>query len=333
MWNYNYACCNYLEHKWVNGRKVKYIARVPVGKNKYRYFYTKEAYQSYLDAKKAKVQPKTTPLNKTPASSLPKTASSNKTPAKISSSTPPAKIKSDNSNKTIFDKAISYVRDIDPKAKDIVNAAAKVAKFLAGGVLGSSSVLSKVAGAVSEKIREKEDFTTLSQLPKQDKKRSADQDQDLVNPDYDQTKSRYSMNCAYCSATWDLRRRGYDVEARPFTKEYDTDIAEIASWYRGTSTEDFVNVSETTYNDMLEQKEGSYGNFVIYWYGGGAHSVVWSVENNEVMIRDTQLNTVDTYEDYMNKYQPYMSSAYYLRTDNRDLNAGILEACRERRIW
>lgn len=319
MWNYNYACCNYLEHKWVNGRKVKYIARVPVGKNKYRYFYTKEAYQSYLDAKKAKVQPKTTPLNKTPA--------------KISSSSQPPKIKNDNSNKTIFDKAISYVRDIDPKAKDIVNAAAKVAKFLAGGALGSSSVLSKVAGAVSEKIREKEDFTTLSQLPKQDKKRSADQDQDLVNPDYDPYKARYSMNCAYCSATWDLRRRGYEVEVRPATKEYDTDIDEIASWYRNTRTDDFVNLSEKSYNDMLSQGEGSYGNIVMYWYGGGGHSVVWSVENSDVMIRDTQLNTVDTYEDYMNKYQPYMSSAYYLRTDNRDLNAGILETCRERRIW
>lgn len=333
MWNYNYACCNYLEHKWVNGRKVKYIARVPVGKNKYRYFYTKETYQSYLDAKKAKVQPKATPLNKTPASSLPKTASSNKTPTKISSSSPSSKIKSDNSNKTIFDKAISYVRDIDPKTKDIVNAAAKVAKFLAGGAFGSSSVLSKVAGAVSEKIREKEDFTTLSQLPKQDKKRSADQDQDLVNPDYDQTKSRYSMNCAYCSATWDLRRRGYEVEARPATKEYDTDLDEIASWYRNTSTDDFVNLSEKSYNDMLSQGEGSYGNLVMYWYFGGGHSVVWSVENGDVMIRDTQLNTVDTYEAYMNKYQRYMASACYLRTDNRDLNAGILEACRERRIW
>ena len=333
MWNYNYACCNYLEHKWVNGRKVKYIARVPVGKNKYRYFYTKETYQSYLDAKKAKVQPKTTPLNKTPASSLPKTASSNKTPAKISSSSPSSKIKSDNSNKTIVDKAISYVRDIDPKAKDIVNAAAKVAKFLVGGALGSSSVLSKVAGAVSEKIREKEDFTTLSQLPKQDKKRSADQDQDLVNPDYDQTKSRYSMNCAYCSATWDLRRRGYEVEARPATKEYDTDLDEVASWYRNTSTDDFVNLSEKSYNDMLSQGEGAYGNLVMYWSYGGGHSVVWSVENGDVMIRDTQLNTVDTYETYMNKSQRYMASACYLRTDNRDLNAGILEACRERRIW
>lgn len=325
MWSYNYSNDNYLEHRFVDGRKVKYVAKVPLGKNKFRYFYTVSAYQAYLKSKKSSQAQKTIKKTYDKVTSAPsKTIATSKNKETITSLS---------SVKNTVDKVVDSVRNLDPKAKAVTEAAVKVAKLLAGGYLGSNSILSRVAKGVKEKVREKEQFQTIDQLPKQNKTETADQSQNLVNPDYDPHKARYSMNCAYCSATWDLRRRGYEVEARPFTKEYDTDIAEIASWYSGTSTENFVNVSETTYNDMLEQKEGSYGNFVIYWYGGGGHSVVWSVENNEVMIRDTQLNTVDTYEDYMNKYQPYMESAYYLRTDNRKFNANILEVCRERRIW
>ena len=32
-------------------KKHKYVAKVPIGNNKYRYFYDKEDYQAYLDSK------------------------------------------------------------------------------------------------------------------------------------------------------------------------------------------------------------------------------------------------------------------------------------------
>ena len=53
MWTYTYSNENYLEHRLVNGRTVKYIARVTNGKGGYRYFYTNEAYRGYLNRGKS----------------------------------------------------------------------------------------------------------------------------------------------------------------------------------------------------------------------------------------------------------------------------------------
>lgn len=185
-------------------------------------------------------------------------------------------------------------------------------------------------------------FYSIEEMPKKTSEMSADEDQKVVNPKYDPNESMYSTNCAYCSATWDLRRRGYDVEAQPATSKYDTDAAEIASWY-GAGIEDFKGISsesklkygtQTCEDDieasLLSEGEGSYGNFVMFWNNGGGHSVVWTVENGTVMIRDTQLNTVDSYDDYMKKYRDYLDSYWYLRTDNREITPAILEVAKRR---
>lgn len=186
-------------------------------------------------------------------------------------------------------------------------------------------------------------FQSIDEMPKKTTEMSYDEDQKMVNPDYNPEDSFYSTNCAYCSATWDLRRRGYDVEAQPALSTYDTTIDEIASWY-GATVEDVYGIASGTLstNDpkecadamegwLLEEGDGSYGNFIMYWNGGGAHSVVWTVENNTVMIRDTQLNTVDTYDDYMESHKDYLACYFYLRTDNRELSPAILEVARRRR--
>lgn len=185
-------------------------------------------------------------------------------------------------------------------------------------------------------------FLSIEEMPKKTTDMTADEDQKAVNPRYNPEEPYYSENCAYCSATWDLRRRGYDVEAQMCTSAYDTNMEEIASWY-GATLEDIVGISqdsisaygtkmcEDTMKSILSAEgEGSYGNFMIHWNNGGGHSVVWTVENGNVMIRDTQLNTVDTYEDYMNKYRDYLNSYYYLRTDNREITPAILEVARRR---
>lgn len=185
-------------------------------------------------------------------------------------------------------------------------------------------------------------FQSIDEMPKKTSEMSANEDQKAVNPEYDPREAAYSTNCAYCSATWDLRRRGYDVEAQASTSAYDTDLEEIASWY-GAGLEAYSGVTvdlmdkygvetcEYLVEELIQEEgEGSYGNFILYWNVGGAHSVVWSVENGNVMIRDTQLNTVDTFEDYMKQHREYIEEYYYLRTDNREITPAILEVARRR---
>ena len=46
-----YKDCEYLSHE--DRKKHKYVAKIKLGKNKYRYFYTKKEYDAYLHKKKA----------------------------------------------------------------------------------------------------------------------------------------------------------------------------------------------------------------------------------------------------------------------------------------
>lgn len=81
MWKYNYTDGDYLEHRLVDGRRVKYVAKVSTGNGKYRYFYTNAEYQAYLNQNKSTQRtlkdgtvktPSTTKKTATPPS--PKTA-------------------------------------------------------------------------------------------------------------------------------------------------------------------------------------------------------------------------------------------------------------------
>lgn len=343
-----------LQHRWVDGRKVKYVAKVPIGKGKYRYFYTNSEYRDYLAEKKskkainaptAKKQESVFTTDQATHDSLVKPS---KTPLKDKfkqSSVPASDMSSkhtDPENKV--DDILDKIGDYSAGAKKILDLAGKVAKAFAGGYYGQNSILEQGAKAAIETYKNRP-FKSLDDIPKKTSQMSADEDQQKVNPNYDPNDASYSMNCAYCSATWDLRRRGYDVEARAFTMTYDTDMAEIASWY-GAREEDFKGFSlwdARVYNQqveeyheameeaMLAEGEGAYGNFVMYWAGGGGHSVVWSIENGELIIRDTQLGTVDKWDDYVAKRGDYISSYAYLRTDNRKLDPKILEVARKRR--
>lgn len=55
----------------------------------------------------------------------------------------------------------------------------------------------------------------VKRLNKQTKKTTPDEDMAIINPNYSPDNYGYSNNCAYCTAAYDLRRRGYDVEAKP----------------------------------------------------------------------------------------------------------------------
>ena len=167
-----------------------------------------------------------------------------------------------------------------------------------------------------------------------------DEDQALINPEYDPYNYGTSMNCTYCTAAYDLRQRGYDVEAMEILETDDpTTIYEVASWYEGVEFEygdnilydkdelEYMTVDE--YYDALDEEEiekvishieetqedGSYGHMFLWWTGGGGHDVVWEMENGEVKFRDCQTNEVVEPEDYLE-----LSCSFdYFRSDNLEL--------------
>ena len=75
--------------------------------------------------------------------------------------------------------------------------------------------------------------------------------------------------------------------------------------------------------ELSDYGEGARGNLIFYWKQGSAHSVVWEVENGEVMIRDCQLNKKWKISEY--NHWSYVKNMYYIRTDNLTPSEKVLK--------
>ena len=187
----------------------------------------------------------------------------------------------------------------------------------------------------------------LSDLPMKTREYSKDEDQAAINPNYEEGEE-WQTNCAYCTAAYDLRRRGYDVEAMPCDDAtYDATLESIPTWYEDTSKADwsgdasvdwfgridYDNISKIhadTKKTFDEMPDGSYGQFCVYWTIGGGHSMVWEKENGTTYIRDCQTNETVTHDEWVSYYGDWSYGAYVLRTDNRVPSENILKTVKER---
>lgn len=390
----------------------KYYTRVPVkgggnGKPKYRYFYTREEYQAYLNGNKTKEEQKKTVVKNKEPSVLDKLASLFTKPASNKSST--NNILSDgkkavddfltktaqNAKKAITEasntltiaanKVASETKKVakditDSVDKTVVKAANKAAttgkeavdSFLSkngnkkvkdvavGSVVASVGMqlaatalitvgalaVKALAGVVGKVIKDIGYAIKGSKLPKKATECSKDEDMDAINPKYNTGAYAYTNNCSYCTAAYDLRQRGYDVEAMPISTSDDpTTINELASWYKDAEIETWSDVcdrqrkagDENTSDpmatcikyleeDLKKHGEGSRGHLCLYWSGGGGHDVIWEIENGQVVIRDCQTNQKLKVEDYL----PYCADVSYFRTDNLELNPEVFKTVQAR---
>lgn len=349
----------------------KYIARVHMktvrGRKIYRYFYDKEEYQAYLKSR--------TP-NKNDAAKQP-------SDEQLSEKTTTQKDKKKNEKKSFLGKLGDAIKDVVDSGKKFVEKACKTADKVSASMSSAgkkfidkiSNVLDKTASTVREVTdtatetgKKFVDKYVLRKPQLKEKKFTKDEDMKVVNPKYDPTDYGTSQNCAYCTAAYDLRRRGYDVEAieksmltdagitLPGKEHLVTTAESIISWYENADQTSFeeicdkyeitkdvlwskeyltyqeiydITLEELSYcieDDLREQGEGSYGHFFLYWSAGGGHDVVWSVENNEVVIRDTQTNEKHKIIDLIQ----YCDDFSYFRSDNLEINERIWDVVKNR---
>lgn len=272
-----------MRHSSESEADFKYIAKVPVGRGHYRYFYDKDAYQSYL-------------------------AKSKSSDDKIGSST------------------VGSTSNIDTKImEDFANKLLKAFET-------SDTEVSR--GAQSVESFENMDKKTVST--------SNEEDQALTNPKYSSFNYAYIQNCTYCTAAYDIRQRGYDVQAMGVATSDGINTQELISWYDGITADDvrkFDTASKKSSNsedvanliesDILEQYgEGSRGHFILWWVNDlSGHDVVWEVQNGSVVLRDCQSNATASISDYV----AYTESVEYFRTDNLELNENVLKTVRNRK--
>lgn len=130
----------------------------------------------------------------------------------------------------------------------------------------------------------------------------------------------HRMNCTMCTTAYDLRKRGYDVQAN--TSNFGRTEKDVASWYKNTTRKDFVKKRQLSAlkEALNEQPEGARGNIIT---GVGPydskHSMVWEKYMGQIVITDCQSQTM--YDNIDQILRPKSIHGYqFLRTDNREIN-------------
>lgn len=145
----------------------------------------------------------------------------------------------------------------------------------------------------------------------------------------------YTQNCAYCTLAYDMRQRGYNVEASSVSQDTANTEEVIESWYKGG---EFTHASSTNPKDIEKEilennPEGSRGQFCCFWSGGGGHSLVYEVKGGEVWIRDCQVGRKMKLKNY-NMSQYFTKDRHYrpmfMRTDNLELTDRSLVGVKNR---
>ena len=144
----------------------------------------------------------------------------------------------------------------------------------------------------------------------------------------------YKNNCISCALAYDLRRRGYDVESVGVdtTKVTNGSLPVQLGFYKGEKLEVFdVSDDPNVVTRQFTKKLIGHGNdsrgmLRIRWKNGDGHTVVWEVNDDFVIIRDPQNNTIVDLSNYMKRAK----TLYYFRTDNLELTKKVCRLVQNR---
>ena len=253
-------------------------------------------------------------------------------------------------NKMLKDpNSVDYER-IDHKEKGDIREGIEYAVTTAlrlkyGGIVSSVQNIKRGAEFVNGFINSKKYESEKSDNPVdsrtgfklKDQEYSKEEDLKRVNPDFNDFNTNSKNNCMLCTVTTELRRRGFEVTANKAGFGYFTQ--DLDRWFPGVKVEDYkpslsVQLRPTTenvYQDIYQQMlatspEGSRGNFMVEFSIGGAHSMLYEMENGELVIRDGQ--TGQTYKkEEIKKILTYCSKVQWARLDNLDFDPETIKEC------
>ena len=244
--------------------------------------------------------------------------------------------------KNAVDKSLNKKLNVTPSDTAKANAKGFVSQTLFGNF--GKAVYNLVAPALVALQVEMTTPKSFSELKKIDTKQTNDDHQKNINPKFDSSTYDYSMNCSFCTAAYDLRKRGYDVEANPISVVESYTIDDICTWYKGAkkvsnidvryaheatikSREDVLSKEDLLLKSLESNGEGARGHLGLYWYGGGGHDVVWEIENGEAIIRDCQTGKIVDVSEYLDRATSYD----YVRVDNLEPTEEILRTVKNRK--
>lgn len=235
-----------------------------------------------------------------------------------------------------------------------VTGAYTAATGLAVGAAGVSSMHDLAVGkkAIKDLKKENERIAAIKEVDKatgfhkKQEEMTPEEDMKHVNPGYRNFNGDTKSNCMLCTATYELRRRGYDVTAN-FTQEGMTSKIN-ERWFTGAKlkgdrlkmnnmkteaeVDDYLKACDLSrkangiatnvkkdMTDIIKQGDGARGNIMVLFAGGvTGHSMAYEVKGGKVIIRDAQTNK--TYNNAEETVFPYLLTMTYCRLDNCKIN-------------
>ena len=146
-----------------------------------------------------------------------------------------------------------------------------------------------------------------------------------TNPNFNRTQPQWFKNCQRCVPTYEMRRRGYNVEAKP---KYYSDIISRTPQvvYKDPQIQYFTkNAKETIIKQMNLWGDNSRCQICVYWSGGGGHTFVAEQIDGKVRFIDPQVNKLDV-DNYFDIIR--VKDSYFYRIDNLELTDYIKDCCK-----
>lgn len=152
---------------------------------------------------------------------------------------------------------------------------------------------------------------------------SETEDMKAVNPMFLTNRPDYTRNCMYCTSAYEMRRRGYDVQANKIDCQ-GFDTSAVNRWFPNAKNVPIANIDKVleghpikkfnyyfnfknpviapTLKALKNQGDGARGMlFVMFDKGAwGGHCISYDVNNGKVTLRDPQSNeTFTNPEDFL----------------------------------
>ena len=89
---------------------------------------------------------------------------------------------------------------------------------------------------------------------------SVDEDLRAVNPNYATGESRWTMNCQRAVPAYEMRRRGYDVTAKPLPDESENDVLAADGWFRAFENAEVIRVPLGNGRKQIEEQMAQWGD-------------------------------------------------------------------------
>lgn len=163
-------------------------------------------------------------------------------------------------------------------------------------------------------------------IPKKWKTIDTEQDDPLKksNPKYSIRKREYAENCYNCVCAYEMRKRGYDVIAKPATSNRHLSKNPFDAWKDPVIKS--ANGHDDIVADMKKWPDGSRAEIAVTWKGSSSgHVFIAEKRNEKVYYYDPQNG--GTYTESIFK-QTKQSETKYCRIDNLEPSDRGITACK-----